>query len=202
MHLSNSRDKLLTTALDLFHARSYANVGVQELCERSGVKKGSFYHFFPSKRDLTLAALDRQWDIVKQKVWDSAFSHRLPFHKKLERCFDLFYEHQCGMKDKTGQVQGCPFGNLALELSTQDQAIRLKVDSIFRECAKYVERVLQEAIAAGEIPDQDVSSTGQAVIAYLQGVMLMAKTRNDPHVVKELKQGLRRLLPNIEDSRR
>jgi TetR/AcrR family transcriptional repressor of nem operon len=191
---SNTREKLLSSALDLIYARSYANVGVQELCEQAGVKKGSFYHFFPSKRALTLDALDRQWAIAKQRVWDPALARHLPVHKKLQHCLDLFYEHQCGVKKKTGQVPGCPFGNLALELSTQDEAIRRKVDQIFRECVRYVERMLDEAIAAGEIQEQDVSVTAGAVIAYMEGVMLMAKTRNEPHVIKELRQGLLRLL--------
>ncbi len=189
---SDAKEKLLDSALDLIHARSYADVGVQELCEHAGVMKGSFYHFFPSKRDLTIAALERQWEIAKQKVWDPAFTNHLPFHKKLQRCFDLFYEHQCGVKKKTGQVPGCPFGNLALELSTQDEGIRRKVDQIFRECTRYVERMLQEAIAAGEIPKQDITVTSEAVIAYLEGVMLMAKTRNEPKVIRELRQGVLR----------
>ncbi len=190
----DTKERLLNSALDLIHARSYANVGVQELCEHAGVKKGSFYHFFPSKRDLTIAALERQWDRAKQTVWDPAFESNLPFHKKLERCLDLFYKHQCGMKEKTGQVQGCPFGNLALELSTQDEAIRRKVDQIFRECARYVERMLEEAVVVGEIPKLDVSATAEAVVAYMEGVMLMAKTRNDPKVIKNLRHGLLRLL--------
>ena len=190
----NTKERLLSSALDLIYARSYGNVGVQDLCEHAGVKKGSFYHFFPSKRDLTLAALDRQWEIAKQRVWDPAFANHLPFHKKLQRCFDLFYEHQCGVKKRTGRVQGCPFGNLALELSTQDEPIRRKVDHIFRECTTYVERMLHEAIAVGEIPKQDISATAKAVIAYMEGVMLMAKTRNEPNVIKDLRQGLLRFL--------
>ncbi len=190
----DTKERLLNGALDLIYARSYANVGVQELCEHAKVKKGSFYHFFPSKRDLTIAALDRQWEIAKQTVWDPVFSSSLSFPKKLERCFDLFYEYQCGAKTKTGKVLGCPFGNLALELSTQDEKIRHKVDQIFRESARYVEQTLEEGIASGEVPGQDVATTAQTVIAYMEGVMLMAKTRNDPKVIKELRQGLLRLI--------
>lgn len=190
----DTKEKLLNSALNLIYARSYANVGVQELCVHAGVNRGSFYHFFPSKRDLTIAALERQWEIAKQAVWEPAFTNSLPFNKKLERCLDLFYEHQCGVRDRTGQVPGCPFGNLALELSTQDERIRRKVDQIFRECARYVERMLEEAIAAGEIVKLDISATATGVIAYLEGVMLMAKTRNDPNIIMELRQGLPRLL--------
>jgi TetR/AcrR family transcriptional repressor of nem operon len=192
--VADTRERLLNSALDLIHARSYAKVGVQELCDHAGVNKGSFYHFFPSKRDLTVAALERQWQIAKQTVWDPAFASNLPVIQKLECCLDHFYQHQCHVKDRTGQVPGCPFGNLALELSTQDEVIRRKVDQIFGECEKYVERILEDAIAAGEIPKLDTQTTAAAVIAYMEGVMLMAKTRNDPHVIKELHQGLTRFL--------
>ena len=188
--VSDAKEKLLNSALNLIYARSYADVGVQELCEHAGVKKGSFYHFFPSKRDLTIAALDRQWEIARRTVWEPAFSMHLSSLKRIERCFDLFYEHQCGMKARTGQVRGCPFGNLALELSTQDEAIRRKVDRIFREVAAYLERALRDAVAAGEIPDQDVGTTAQALVAYMEGVLLLAKTRNDPELIKRLRHGL------------
>ncbi len=190
----DTKERILNSALDLIYARSYANVGVQELCEHAGVKKGSFYHFFPSKRDLTIAVLDRQWMLAKQRIWDPAFKNRLPLGEKLQRCFDLFYDNQCGAKHKSGLVPGCPFGNLALELSTQDEAIRRKVDAVLQESSGYVKRAMNEAIAAGEIPKQDVDAAAGAIIAYAQGAMLMAKTRNDPGVIKELRQGALRLI--------
>ena len=191
---TDTRERILASALDLIYARIYANVGVQELCEHAGVKKGSFYHFFPSKRDLTIAALDRQWELAKQRIWGPAFTNHLPLREKLQRCFDFFYDHQCGVKSKIGMVPGCPFGNLALELSTQDEAIRRKVDQVFRETTAYVRRAIEEAIASGEIPKQDISAAAEAIVAYTQGAMLMAKTRNDPGVIKELRQGVFRLL--------
>lgn len=193
-HDADTRERLLRSALDLIYARSYAGVGVQAICDRAGVKKGSFYHFFPSKRDLTLAAIQRQWDVAKQTVWEVAWAGPLPLRRKLERCFELFYEHQCGAKAKTGRVPGCPFGNLVLELGTQDDVIRLRVNAILQECAGYVERGLREAIAAGELPEQDAGAAAEAVIVFMEGVMLMAKARNDPKVIKGLRDGLFRFL--------
>ena len=40
----DTKQRLLDAAFALFYARSYADVGVQEICEKAGVKKGSFYH--------------------------------------------------------------------------------------------------------------------------------------------------------------
>lgn len=184
--VSDAKEKLLSSALELIYSRSYTAVGVEELCEHAGVKKGSFYHFFPSKRDLTLAAMDQQWELAKQTVVEPSFSKRLPPLRRIERCFDLFYEYQCGVKERTGQVRGCPFGNLALELSTQDPVIREKVNRIFQELTGYIERALREAVDAGDLPAQDVGTTAQALVAYLEGVYLLAKTRNDPQVIKRL----------------
>lgn len=187
--VSDAKEKLLNSALDLVYARSYAAVGVQELCEHAGVKKGSFYHFFPSKRDLVLAALDRQWEVAKGTVLEPAFAVHLAPLKRIERCFVIFYEHQCGVKARTGQVRGCPFGNLALELSTQDSLIRQKVERIFQEFTVYLERVLRDAIAAKEIPNQDVETAAESLLAYMEGVLLLAKTRNDPELIKRLRKG-------------
>ena len=54
----DTQKRILDSASELIHARSYADVGVSAICEHAGVKKGSFYHFFRSKQELTLTVLD------------------------------------------------------------------------------------------------------------------------------------------------
>jgi TetR/AcrR family transcriptional repressor of nem operon len=193
-HVSDARERLLDTALDLIYARSYAGVGVQELCDHAKLKKGSFYHFFESKQDLVAAAVDRQWETIRTRVFDAAFSKKLAPLARIERCFDLFYESQCATQAQTGKVQGCPFGNLAVELSTQDSVIRRRVDRIFEQMTAYIEGALRDAVTTGEIPEQDVARTAKALLAYKQGVMLLAKTRNDPAVMRDLRRGFLRQL--------
>jgi TetR/AcrR family transcriptional repressor of nem operon len=192
--ISDAKEKLIASAIELMHARSYADVGVQELCGHADVRKGSFYHFFPSKGDLTLAALDRQWEMLKAGVLEPAFSKRLPPLKRIERFFEMLYKQQCGLKGRSGKVLGCPFGNLALELSTQDEAIRRKVNGIFCGLAGYFEGALHDAVAGGDLPEQDCRATAHMLVAYLEGVSLMAKTSNDLAVSKGLAGGVARLL--------
>jgi len=191
---SNAKEKLLGSALALMYARSYGDVGVQEICEHAGVKKGSFYHFFPSKRDLTLAAIDHQWTSVRQQLVKEVLVGTNSPLKRVERCLELFYETQCGLKAQTGHVMGCPFGNLAIELSTRDEYIRKKIESIFQELAGYLERTLEDAVAVGEAPKQDVHTTAQALVAFIQGVLLLAKSQNDPEVIDRLGKGFVRSL--------
>lgn len=48
----DNRETILETALELFYARGYDAVGVQEIAERSGVTKPTLYYYFKSKYGL------------------------------------------------------------------------------------------------------------------------------------------------------
>ncbi len=56
-----NRDKLLDAALELFAARGYDAVGVQEIVEAAGVTKPTLYHYFGSKSGLMEALLGRSF---------------------------------------------------------------------------------------------------------------------------------------------
>ena len=182
----DTRQRLLDTAEKLFYARSYEDVGVQEICREAGVKKGSFYHFFPSKRDLTLAILDASWNRYRETMLAQVFAGDIPPLQRIERLLDSQYRHHKAVKDATGQVMGCPYGNLAGEMSTQDEGIRERLKRIFRDLEAPIEEVLNEAMAAGDLTELDSRATAGAMVAYLEGLTLMAKTWNDPEIVRAL----------------
>jgi AcrR family transcriptional regulator len=49
-----TRQKIYETSLELFTARGYENVSVDEICEEVGVSKGAFYFHFQSKDQVIL----------------------------------------------------------------------------------------------------------------------------------------------------
>lgn len=55
----DNREKILNCALELFHARGYDAVGVQEIAETAGVTKPTLYYYFGNKRGLLEALLSR-----------------------------------------------------------------------------------------------------------------------------------------------
>lgn len=179
-------DRILNAARELIHSRSYADVGVAAICEQAQVKKGSFYHFFPSKQELTLAVLDTFYVETKEHLLDQAFQSDVQPLQRLERFARLAYEVQRNMKNMTGHILGCPFGNLATEMSTQDEGIRQKIEAIFTRLQRVFARTLQEAVELGDIPPVDTTATAQAMFAYFEGAMLLAKTRNDPELLRQL----------------
>ena len=53
------REEILEAATDLFAEFGYSDAVTQDLADNLGVGKGTLYRYFPSKRDLFLAAADR-----------------------------------------------------------------------------------------------------------------------------------------------
>ena len=161
-------------------------MGVQEICNRASVKKGSFYHFFDSKRDLALAALEQTEALFRDTIFNLAFATDIPPLARIERFFNAMYEYHQRVKDTSGQVQGCPFGNLGCELGTEDEHLREKVDDIFRHAEQSIEQALAEAVSNGDLPNIDTGAAASAIFAYAEGLVLYAKTRNDAGIIREL----------------
>lgn len=181
----DAQQRLIAGAIDLIHARSYGAVSVDDLCAQAGVHKGSFYHFFPSKRDLMLATLEAQWQQAKEQMLEPAFAPDVSPLERIVRFFSLMASHG---DEAAGAacILGCPFGNLAVEMGTQDPVIRAKVQEIFAGMRGYIEGALREAAAAGETEGVDPVEAAQALVAYYEGVMVMAKAAADPDVVDRL----------------
>ena len=178
--------RIIESAKELIHAKSYADVGVAAICDRAAVKKGSFYHYFPSKQELTLTVIDTYYTDFKDRIIDQAFDARLPPLERLSKFIALSIDVQTNLHQQTGHVLGCPFGNLATELSTQDEAIRCKLDHKFAALQNLFRTALREAVDRGDAQDMDVDATARAILALFEGSMLLAKTHNDPSILRQL----------------
>lgn len=190
---TDTRERILHTARELFHARSYADVGIKEICDSAQVQKGSFYHFFPSKRELAMAVIDDMAEDWAHGFIAEAFDRDLPPLERLDYMIDAAYYWQKAAKDLEGRMPGCLFGNLALEISTRDEVLRAKLNAVFAKASSQFEETLDEAIEQGLIAPLDSAATAQAMLAYLEGMILLAKTRNDPEVIRELGPAIKTL---------
>ncbi|MDD5249927.1 MAG: TetR/AcrR family transcriptional regulator [Rhodocyclaceae bacterium] len=190
---TDTRTRILATAREMFHGRSYADVGIQEICEGARVQKGSFYHFFPSKRDLAMAVIDDMADDWAHGFVAEAFDRNLLPVERLDYMVDAAYYWQKAAKDIDGRMPGCLFGNLALEISTRDDVMRAKLNAVFDKAREKFRLTLDEAVAAGALAPLDSEATATAMLAYLEGVILLAKTRNDPDVILQLGPAIKTL---------
>lgn len=196
---SDARERLLQSAIDLIWTNSYAAVGVDQICEHAGVKKGSFYHFFPSKTDLALAAYAAHWDSIQPHL-DSLFSPLVPPLERLRRWCDALYDHQRELHGRYGCVCGCPYANVGTELGTQDTRIREQVGEYFARFQRYLESALRDLAAEGTPLPAGVKATAQSILSCELGLLVRAKVANDPEVLRELMPSVLRLLAVAQPS--
>ncbi len=185
---SDARERIVDAACDLFHQRGYQAVGVQEICAAAEVKKGSFYHFFRSKQELALAMLDEMWERLQELEFAPAFSADLAPLERIERYIEITPQVFGEIRTPGGALCGCPFGNMALEMSTHDELIRRKLDDIYRAWAGYLVVALDEAIERGDLPPIDTHAAAESVVAYVSGVAVLAKTRNSLEGAERLRE--------------
>ncbi len=191
--VSDAKERLLEVAFQLIWNESYGAVSVDHICSQAGVKKGSFYHFFASKSELAVAAYEYHWQ-CKRPLYDEIFSAQHSPLSRLQNWCDTIYRLQKEKFDQTGRVLGCPYASVGCELSTQDEQIRKKSDEIFERGCVYVENTIADAIREGLIQVADAQEAAQVINSCVLGMMMHAKVKNDPEVLKPLAPTLMKLL--------
>lgn len=176
---TNTKQKLTDTARELIWSESYNAVSVDEICKKADVKKGSFYHYFPSKSHLALEVMQRALDETKKK-YDDFFS---PSRPPIER-FKLMAQHvidqQKEISAELGHVCGCPFAALGSEMASQDSGLGDKVKTSCSQKTAYYQSGLRDLIAAGLIDEKtNVESKANEIFSFIIGLLIVARINND-----------------------
>jgi TetR/AcrR family transcriptional regulator, transcriptional repressor for nem operon len=182
---SDAKEKLLSVAFDLIHENSYGAVGVEQICQRARVNKGSFYYFFKTKTDLVVAAYEEHWRL-KEPDYERIFSPENTPLQRLAFWCDYIRTVQKQRHKKYGQVCGCPYTSVGGELATQDKKIRLKTRDLIDRHVKYLIGTIADAMMTGMAEKGDAEIKAQLVHAFVVGLLLRAKIYNDLKILSHL----------------
>ncbi|MCC6428687.1 MAG: TetR/AcrR family transcriptional regulator [Phycisphaerales bacterium] len=171
---SNTRDKIVETAMELFAFHGYGPTGLSEIARKAGVQQGSLYHFFPTKEELLAAVLERRkallWPDVLQAIWDR-------FDDPIERIFKLLDQYR-QMLQATEFSHGCPIGNLAIELTESHPNARELIAENFTNWLKAVEQCFHEA--SRRLPEHaEPRRLAIFVLTTMEGAVMLARTYRD-----------------------
>ena len=147
MPATGARDRILSTAYELFSRRGIHNVGVDELVERAGVAKATLYRYFPSKNDLALAFLERREQVwTRDWVETEARRRAATPEAQLLAIFDLFDEWF-----RRDDFEGCSFINTLLEFRDLDHPVgRASAD-----CLEHIRSVVRDLALEAGLHDPD-----------------------------------------------
>jgi TetR/AcrR family transcriptional repressor of nem operon len=191
--VSDAREKLMAAVIDLVWQGSYGRTTIDQICDKAGVKKGSFYYFFESKSDLAVAALEANWQERKSEL-DAIFSPTVPPLERIQQFCARIYQDQHEIKAKCGCVLGCPLFTLGSEICTHEEKLRGKIREILGRYHCYLETAIRDANAAGFLVAPDAAAKARMVFAFSQGLMTQARILNDADVLRELPSGVLTIL--------
>ena len=169
--MNTSREKLLDIAFDEIYLNGYSGTSIDKILKKASMNKGSMYHFFKSKKELTLAVINER---LKEHM-ESRYAKLLKCEKNI--CEELIK----AIKDrkKYNFSCGCKLNNMMQELSPQDPDFKLALEKIYLNFENIFERVLDKAVQIGEIKHDDTKALGMYVVASIEGCLGTAKKSQD-----------------------
>ncbi len=191
--VSDAREKLMEAVMELIHTGSYGSTTIDHICEKAGVKKGSFYYFFDSKSDLAIAAVEAKFQ-EERKESDAIFSPTIPPLERIHQMCHYLLERQGELRKKHGRVLGCPLHSIGSEVSTEEPELCAKIQEIMVHHRKYLELTIRDAHAQGFIHAPDPAAKAEMVFAYYEGLLTHARIQNDLSVLNEMEEGTMSLL--------
>lgn len=191
--VSDARDRLMKAVLELIWTGSYGSTTIDLICEKAGVKKGSFYYFFHSKADLAAAALQSDWESRRPQL-DAIFSPSEPPLVRLRHFAEFAYQRQSELRKSCGCVLGCPVFTLGAEICTREQELRGKIQEILDHYRRYLESAIRDAHAQDELNAPDPAEKARMIFAYYEGLLTQARIMNDAEVLREMPRGVFALL--------
>jgi TetR/AcrR family transcriptional repressor of nem operon len=190
----SARCRLVASAQHLFHAASYGSVGVQELCDHAGVRRGSFYYYFHSKQELGLAVIDAEWESLETQLYAPAFADDIPAVDRFDRFFDLFREYYEKRSATEGTFGGCPLVNISEEMGTIDPEMRERVARYIGRIADYFRDAIKDAVADGSLDPVDSRVAARRVTESVLGGLVTAKAMADLSSLDRMKRPLAALV--------
>jgi AcrR family transcriptional regulator len=192
----DSRQVLIETMSELMWERGYADTSPREVRNRSGVGQGSMYHHFPTKRDLALAALERN------------VADLLPAASELDGPGDPMARIEAYLMRPRDALKGCKVGRMTQDPQVREDPMLLApVARAFAQVHVSWVKVLREAIAAGELRDDlDPEQLAHTLMAVLQGGYVLAIAQQDATPFQDALSGalalLRASAPSTSDDTR
>jgi TetR/AcrR family transcriptional regulator, transcriptional repressor for nem operon len=161
----------------------YRGASVRDICTAAGAPHGSFTNHFGSKEEFAAEVLDQYFNYLKGLL-KQAHDDTLTPLQRLKRYLDII----TGKLERDGWKVGCLIGDLSLETSSHSNALRKRLDAIFRQWRSLFASWIAAAQAAGEIDSRfEATELAEFLLASWEGAILRMKVERNPAALERFK---------------
>jgi TetR/AcrR family transcriptional regulator, transcriptional repressor for nem operon len=162
--------EVLDKAQRAFWANGYDGTPMADLLDQMGIQKGSFYATFGSKHDVFVAALEKYIEARFAGI-ESMLRCDSPKASLVQHLRSL-----CEESFTSPGTMGCLVANAAVELAPKDAEVQTLVCKTFDRHIGLYRKILDAAVARGELPDSfDSLHVARALVALIIGMRVFAR---------------------------
>lgn len=186
---SPARERLISTAADLFYRYGCHATGIDTVIAQAGVAKMTLYKYFPSKDDLVAATVSYLDELYSSR-YEAALAGPEAAQERVLRLFDTVEEWTRG-----GDFFGCPFVNLCAEYPAHDNPVHVAA-------ARNKQRMLdaiQHLVA--ETGVQSPAGLARQLQILLDGSVALAQVSGRAQFVADARAAAKTLLDVAENNK-
>jgi len=170
-----TRARIVGVAADLMTARGVSAVSMLDVRKAANVSGSQLSHYFGDKQSLIRAVIAHQADAV-------IHLHQAPELGQLDsfNALELWAKLNIESLESRNCQGGCSYGSLAGELAECDPAVRTDLAAGFARWEELFRHGITLMRDRGDLrPDADPDQLSYAIMAALQGGMLLGQTARD-----------------------
>ena len=181
----DSREKLIRTAERLMLRDGYSATRVDDVIDKAGLSKGSFYHFFRNKEALGLAALEHYYaDRVGRLAAGTYAKETDPLNRA-----NGFLKHASQIATDLWTT-GCLLANLAADAGGSSRVI----SNALKKRTSDFRALLAELLAPFATPEISAADLADQFLVCIEGSIVLARIYGDAtYLQRGLEQFQRRL---------
>lgn len=171
------RAVILQAAAELFTAKDFHLVLMDEVAERARVGKGTLYRYFPTKEDLYFATIFEGWDRLREEL-DEVLREEGSLEDTLEKATQQILSYFWQRRHFVTLVY-----RLEHNITGKEQADwRRRREGIVR----LVEGILKRRLGADSLPNGNIRLVTEMFLGMLRSIVLYRGNRDTPQALAHL----------------
>jgi TetR/AcrR family transcriptional regulator, transcriptional repressor for nem operon len=170
-----TRQRIVAAAAEVILQQGVARTTLDDVRAEAGVSSSQIYHYFADKEALVRAVVDYRAQLVVGEIHEPALA-AIEGIDGLRAWRDMIVSIQAA----AGCRGGCPLGSLGSELAELDHGVRCDVAAGYARWEAAIAACLAGMRDRGQLSAAaDPAALATAVLAALQGGLLLAKVERD-----------------------
>lgn len=184
--MTKSREQIIEATCELLELQGYHATGLNEIIQKSGSPRGSFYYYFPGgKEELTSEALHRVGQIIETRI-----RNHLAGNENAAEAIQDFILNVAQNVEASGYRAGGPITTVALETASTSERLRQECDTIYQSwLTAFAEKLTESGYSV-----ERAQTLAALIIAAIEGGIILCRTRRSPLPMQKVAQEIGLLL--------